>query len=116
MQSFRVAAAVAVFTMFAVTGCETGKRHQDEAAIAQAKVLAAQSGVAQQVVWSDIAGNVFKVVVQPPLPGHADQAITRTVGKQPGDARVFAPVTNTPQSPVITPVPTGTKSNAGGSQ
>ncbi len=104
MTRLRLAAALSVVTMSALTGCAAHEQRID-AAIAQAKVQAAQSGVPQQVAWSDLSGNVYKVVVQPPLPGQTKQAVSRSVGGQAGNPRALAPVTNTPWGPVITPAP-----------
>ncbi len=81
-----------------------GCRHNpNDDAVARAKTLATQSGVAQQVVWSDIAGNTITVIVEPPSAGQPARESSRTVGKTPGDPRVLAPVTNAPAGPVISP-------------
>ena len=92
--------AALLVACFAITGCKQGT---NEAAVARAKILAAQSGVAQQVVWTDIAGNTTTVVVEPPSPGGAAQVVKRSVSNTPGDPRVLAPVTNTATEPVIGP-------------
>jgi hypothetical protein len=97
------AAAVLVSVAMMASGCKAPQSRTDQA-VAQAKELAAQSGVAQQVVWTDVAGNTIKVVVQPPAPGQTQQNVTRSVGKTPGDPSVLAPVTNSPSGPVISPV------------
>ena len=100
MRSRETVWAALLVACFAMVGC---KQHTNEAAIAQAKLLAAQSGVAQQVVWTDIAGNTTTVVIQPPSPGSANQLVKRTVSNSPGDPRVLAPVTNSAAGPVISP-------------
>ena len=101
------------FVSLAAAGC---KQQTHDAAIAQAKVLAAQSGVAQQVVWPDIAGNTTTVVIQPPSPGSTVQVVKRTVSNTPGDPRVLAPVTNSPAGPVISPYVAGPKTVPSGSR
>jgi hypothetical protein len=116
MQGFRISAVFAVIAISAITGCKTSHERATDAAIAEARHQAAQSGVAQQVSWSDVSGNVYKVLIQPPLPGQATEAITRTVSKQPGDPRVLAPLTNAPWGPVITPVPASSKSSPAASK
>ena len=104
MRRVRVPAVLVAVVVMGLTACKTPRQASSDAAIAQAKALAAQTGVAQQVVWTDVAGNRYTVVVQPPLPGHSEQTVTKTVGKEAGDPRVLAPVTNSPQEPVISPV------------
>lgn len=78
----RLASVALLITCSAVTGCG---QDLNDAAIAQAKVLAAHSGAAQQVIWADIAGNTTTVVVEPPAPGGTAQLVKRTVSNTPGD-------------------------------
>jgi hypothetical protein len=100
-----------LFMSLAMTGC---RQETQDAALARAKVLATQSGVAQQVVWSDLAGNTTIVVIQPPAPGRTAQLVTRTVTNTPGDPRVLAPITNRPSGPVVSPyVPAPSKASSG---
>lgn len=113
MKARQLMGAAPLLLTLAIAGCE---QHSNDVAIAQAKVLAAQSGVPQQVVWTDIAGNKTTVVIQPPSPGTTTQVVKRTVSNTPGEPRVLAPVTNSPTGPVISPYVGTSKTALSGSR
>jgi hypothetical protein len=62
-------------------GCESAQQKANDQAVAQAKQLAATSGVAQQVVSTDKDGNTITTVVQPPQPGQTTQQVSVTKTK-----------------------------------
>ena len=69
---------VAVVSLaFSLAGCKSAQQKANEAAIAQAKQTAAQTGTAQQVVTTDKDGTTT-TVVQPPAPGQTTQQVTTT--------------------------------------
>ncbi len=99
---------------FVFSGCKSEQDKANDAAVAQAKQQAAQTGAAQQVVSTDKDGNTVTTVVQPPAPGRTTQTITVTKTStststgtpSPTAAGPSAPtpVAAQPAAPVITPV------------
>lgn len=89
-----------------LSGCES----KQEKAIDQAKVQAAKTGEAQQVVSVDKNGTTTTTVVQPPAPGQKQEAATTTVtppapgepAPKPSAATVSAPM------PANVTIPAGT--------
>jgi hypothetical protein len=74
------------------TGCKSSQQKANEAAMNQAKQQAAQTGVAQQVVYTDKDGNTVTSIVQPPAPGQATEQITTTKTTQSTTAAPAQPV------------------------
>lgn len=68
--------ALAVAMVFA--GCKSDQEKANDAAVAQAKQLAATNNTAQQVVTTDKDGSLVTTVVQPPAPGQTTQQIVVT--------------------------------------
>lgn len=87
----------AVGLVLMATGCKSSQQDANLAALNQAKQQAAQTGVAQQVVYTDKDGNVVTTVVQPPAPGQATEQITTTKTTQSTAAA--------PAQPVVTQAP-----------
>ncbi len=79
------AGSAVVLGAMLMAGCES----QQDKAIDQAKVMAAATGRAQQVVSVDKNGNTTTTTVQPPAPGQTTQAITTTT--TPAAAPVSGP-------------------------
>lgn len=71
-----------IFTLMAAVSLAacltTGCKSTEETALEQAKVMAASTGQAQQIVTVDKNGNTTTTVVQPPQPGQANQMVTTT--------------------------------------
>jgi hypothetical protein len=65
-------------SVLAYAGCKSAQEKANDAAIAQAKLQAATTGTAQQVVSTDKDGNTLTSIVQPPAPGSTTQQITTT--------------------------------------
>jgi hypothetical protein len=76
-----VLAGVALGLTMVLAGCESAQDKANDAAVAQAKQMAAQTGNAQQVVSTDKDGNTTTTVVQPPAPGQTTQTVTVTKTK-----------------------------------
>ncbi|WP_263367512.1 hypothetical protein [Edaphobacter bradus] len=106
------AAAIGLaLTLF--TGCQS----KQDAAIEQAKKVAAATGQPQQVITADKAGNVTTTTIQPPAPGQTTGAITTTVTPAttvPANSPAVAPGTPAEQpttasvsQPAVAPVPRG---------
>jgi hypothetical protein len=85
-----------VLVAIMLSGCES----KQERALDQAKKLAATTGQAQQVVSVDKNGNTTTTVVQPPVAGQMNEAMTTTV---------TAPTAGTPlpvaSGPIVSAVP-----------
>src|SRR5258708_39580973 len=74
-QDLRKIAVAMTLAVVMVAGCKS----KEDAAIDKAKLQAAATGQAQQVVSTDKNGNVTTTTVQPPAPGQTTQAVTTTV-------------------------------------
>ena len=59
-----------------LSGCRSAQDKANDAALLQAEQMAAQSGTAQRVTWTDAHGNTVTSIVQPPAPGATEQQIT----------------------------------------
>ena len=79
-----------------LAGCKSAQEKANDAAIAQAKQTAAQSGAAQQVVTTDKDG-VTTTIVQPPAPGQTTQQITTT-------RRTTTTTSAAAANPVVSPI------------
>jgi len=81
-QDLRKIAVAMTLAVVMVAGCKS----KEDAAIDKAKLQAAATGQAQQVVSTDKNGNVTTTTVQPPAPGQTTQAVTTTVAPANGVA------------------------------
>ena len=84
-----------------LSGCKSAQEKANDAAVAQAKQQAAQTGTAQQVVATGADGDTVTTVVQPPAPGQTTQQITVTRTKTTTSASSTAAA---PAEPVVSPV------------
>lgn len=85
------AAAALSLAVCLTTGCKS----KDEKALEQAKLLAATTGQAQQIVSVDRNGNTTTTVVQPPQPGQANQLVTTTtISSAPASQAMASPGQN----------------------
>jgi len=104
-------AAGALALALVLSGCKSAQEKANEAAVAQAKQQAAQTGTAQQVVSTDKDGNTITTVVQPPAPGQTTQQITvtKTVSTTTNAGTTAA----APGQPVVGPVGATSPTSAG---
>lgn len=72
--SFSLALTLALSVGLA--GCRSAQDKANDAALAQAEQIAAQTGTAQRVTWTDAHSNSVTSIVQPPAPGATQQQIT----------------------------------------
>jgi hypothetical protein len=91
-----------------LSGCTS----KQDKAIDQAKAQAAQTGQAQQVVSVDKNGTTTTIVVQPPVKGQTNEAITTVVTPPAPGAQIPAAsgptITALPPPPVNVSIPAGT--------
>jgi hypothetical protein len=106
----RMPVLVLVLVAAILSGCQS----KQEQALDQAKKQAAATGQAQQVVSVDKNGTTTTTVVQPPVKGQTDEAITTTATPPAVGAPVPVPSGPTvsavppPPVPVNVTIPTGT--------
>lgn len=74
-----ISAASVVVALGLLAGCQS----KQDAAIEQAKKMAAATGRPQQVVTVDKNGNTITTTVQPPVPGQTGEVVTTTVSPAP---------------------------------
>ena len=89
---FRFVAGCSLIALGLLTGCKS----KEDKALDQAKAQAASTNTAQQIQYIDKNGDTVTTVVQPPVPGQAQQIATTTTPPAPGP-----PPHST--DPVITP-------------
>jgi hypothetical protein len=100
----KLSQALALALLLAASGCKSAADKANDAALAQAKQQAAQTGVAQQIVATDKDGNTVTTVVQPPAPGQTTQQITVTKTHTTTTTTAAAPNTPAPGQPMVSPV------------
>jgi hypothetical protein len=96
-----------VLALVLVAAILSGCTSKEEQALDQAKKQAAATGQAQQVVSVDKNGTTTTTVVQPPLPGQTNEAITTTVTHPAAGAPVPVPSGAT-VAPANVSIPAGT--------